>query len=276
LKWNLHVRVLLLFPALVFLSASCAAEGDRVPVGIVDRVDGRWQRAQDRRQLVRGELLFDDETVTIEHTESGSLEVLLFHSQGAIWHQDCSRAKPCEGSYRPPGDDSRKSSFWAFLSSYWNEGHRLPEITLGSRGIEGNMLSDVVVVRSGQSTDLAPALKKVPPGSYNLKLTPAPDSASVKSLTPHELTLEIKRDKAAQVDGLNTGLYVAALSRADGDTLGSSKLLLVAAESNRPLLDKWRDIEKTAEEWSADHPDTVEILLARALYSLDAEYPATH
>jgi hypothetical protein len=259
-----------LLSVLVLLHLHAPGDSNRQPIGIVDRVDGRWQRVQDRQPLIRGDLMFEDETVTTGKAESGSLVVLLFRAQGAIWRQDC----PCDGSYRPPVD--RKSSFWVFLSTYWSEDRRLPGKILGSRGIDDNVLQDAVVIRAADHlTNLTPAFTHITSGTYQLKLIPAPESAKEKSLVPQERTLEIRSDKVVQIEGLQTGLYLATLTRADAEP-SSFKLLLVADQSDRALLDKWEQVKKMVKDWNADHPETVEILVARSLYSLDAHSSPAH
>jgi hypothetical protein len=83
-------------------------QGGIYPIGIVNTVVGGWTRFPSREPLVRGQLVYAEQAITIGRSVSGSISILLF-ADGATWRKDCSEQVPCAGPYRPtsPKADER-------------------------------------------------------------------------------------------------------------------------------------------------------------------------
>jgi hypothetical protein len=240
------------------------------PVGIVDQVNGSWQLVQPQmRFLARGELIYSGQTVFTQRTTSGSVSILMFAS-GQRWEKRCSAAAPCEGSYRPSATgDAQKSQtgFWAFFVSYWTPERQLEPVVLGSRSAGDGGPRHALLERSPAGVDLAPALEKVKPASYRLTLAPA--SSSTTSGKRQE-TFRIDPNTPSVIVQLLPGLYLLTLGTEAGETVGSSATVLVIDQTDTRIRTAWEEARAVAGAWPASDL-TIEALLVRTLYALDAQ-----
>lgn len=243
---------------------------DGEPIGIVDRISGEWWRAQDRRVLTVGELIYTGQTVLVSRpTSHASISIVMF-ATGQRWEQACREASPCQGSYRPAATDARQTGFWAFLSAFWTSDRRLDVVVPGSRSAEDHGPNHALLLRSGTSVGLGPALERVRAGSYRVTLTAAPDSPSAGSVSSFEDRIRIGPDAGAEVQGLAPGLYLLALANGAGERVGSDAAVLVVDRDDVRSEQVWKDARARMNAWSTLSPRTVDALLVCVLYALDA------
>ena len=250
--------------------AALAQTPSSQPIGIVDQVNGSWRLVQQQmRFLARGELIYAGQTVFIDRATSGSVSILMFAS-GQKWEKHCTVATPCAGSYRPSsaGDSERHpAGFWAFFVSYWTPDRQLEPVVMGSRSAGDGGARHALLERSATGVDLAPALEKVKPASYHITLAPA--SASTTSAKRQE-RLKIAPNAPVVMAQVSPGLYLLTLDTEAGEAVGSSATVLVIDKTDTKIRTAWEEARSVAGTWPASDL-TIEALLVRTLYALDAQ-----
>ncbi|SRR6266478_4756185 len=260
----------LMLVLLCFFSLASTQTGKNPePIGMVDRVSGKWIRAQDGVELRRGELIFEGQTVLVERTTSASISIFMFATL-QLWEKKCTEQSPCGGSYGPPVPTTQWGIF-ALFKSYWTPDRRLPPVLLAGRSFAGHGPNHALLQRLGTSVSLKPALEKVSAGLYTVKLSPAPDPLSVNVVSARDAAVRVGPDATPEIKGLTNGLYILTLVSEAGDTVGSNAVVLVSSSENGQVQEMWAEAKAQAQTWKAASPATVDIFLARVLYSLDAQ-----
>ncbi len=263
----LAVRAALLVAAAVCQAVPASAQGAADPVGVVDRVSGRWVSVQDRQPLSRGDLIYGDQTVMNGIPSAGSVRILLF--SGQRWEKTCTDREPCLGTFRPAVSNERSArGFWAFLSSFWKSGEQLPPVLAGSRSTGERGARNALILSEGDVADFSSAVD-VRAGHYTLRLAPAPGGSLNRTPGVIQRSIEVGQS-GISLSGVPQGLYVASLSDADGQAIGSTALVLVVPTTADAARELWAQAQQAIEGWAGAAPQTRSALLAHTLYAIDA------
>jgi hypothetical protein len=236
-------------------------------IGIVDRVNGRWIRPQDNKDLIRGDIIFRGQTVSIEFSDSGSISIVLF-ATGTVWRQACTKQNPCEGSYRPPLPAASDKGFWAFLRGYWHSEVRVPSIFAGARSIGASGPSHAVLPITKDQIDLRPALVNVTAGRYTIVLRPQDCSGDSPAESKQSATIDWKPETPTPIQALAPGLY--SLELFGPARVGSAAAVLIVGEDKQRIEDIWQDVLKRSRQWGIDS-GTLDDLYVATLCGLHAE-----
>lgn len=267
-------RYALLMTLLLLMGSASAAsspveesQAEPPSIGIVDHVSGRWKRAQDRQTLIRGQLLYANQTITTGRADTGSIGIVLF-AGNERWEKICSVAAPCAGSYRPSPTARSSRGFWSFLSSFWTAGRQLPPVVAASRGVGNDHATHALVAVDGPLVDLRPALASLTPGRYTLRLIPAP-GGSLEGAATHEVVVTLDTSRATRIPGLTFGLYLLSVVDEAGQTVGSPALVLLGGTSDART-QTWQEAASRVADWQDVGAETKSAILAQTLYALDA------
>ena len=248
--------------------SSTDAQGGAAPVAIVDRITGLWRvPSQGMRELEPQDLLYSGQTVLIDRSTSASIEVVFF-AGGQRWEKACAPAAPCEGSYRPavPAQPSTLARFWSFFAEYWQPARPAPPEIMGSRSVGPTGPTHTLLVRTGTSADLWPALARLKSGSYVVVLRRA-GGATVRDAATLTIQLAAERPQPVGVS-LGTGLYSLTVQTPSGENIGAPAIVLVGQESDTALLESWNAARLELAGWKDVSPATTDAMLARTLYAL--------
>jgi hypothetical protein len=246
--------------------SSIGAQGT-APVAIVDRITGIWRvPGQGMRTLEPQDLLSAGQTVLIDQSTTASIGIVFF-AGGQRWERVCSVSAPCEGSYRPvpPERPSALGRFWSFFAGYWQPSRPLPPELMGSRSAGSAGSTHALLVRSGESVDLRPALARLNPGGYTVTLRPA-------GRNDHEgssLAVQMNADRTQPlVHTLQPGLYSLRVQTPAADIVGADAIVLVADSGDTAIVDAWTAARAEVAAWRGVSPATVDAILGRMLYAL--------
>ena len=262
------VACLIVFNGLAYGTQS----DERVPIGIVDNVRGIWTRPQDgagRQSLRAGDLMHEGHSVFTEHSTSNAISIVLF-TTGQVWQKTCSTQEPCEGSYRLPAAAARNTGFWAFLSQYWTTKRAFPPIFAASRAAGGSGPRHSVIRAADGGVDFSPVIEGMGPGQYKLGVIGAPGSTS-ESRSRIELSVR-QGDTGSLKANVPPGLYVVTLTDEKEQAIGSSAAVLIVNEGFAAAQQTWNAAQKEAAAWTGVALTTIDSVLVRTLYTLDAEH----
>ncbi len=236
-------------------------------IGIVNRVKGPWVRPQDQRQLVRGDIIFQSQTISVEHSISSSISIILF-ATGTKWEKLCTVQDPCEGSYRPPSSRGEEMGFWSFLKSYWHFETKVPPIFAGSRSLEDAGPNHALLTPSRGAVDLAPVLANVRAGKYTVVLTPQNASRDLAE-SKRTLSIEWRPGVAVMVDAPQPGLY--SIEVFAGGPVGHAAAVLIPGENAAHAQEVWREVQNRTKHWTAADSAALDDLLLETLCALQPE-----
>ena len=256
-----------------------AQQQSRVLIGIVDRVSGRWIRPQDppndRQPLAAGTLIHEGQTLFTEHSATSSIAIVIF-ATGQVWRKVCTPQDPCEGSYRLPAPAAREQGFWAFLSGYWTPQRKFPSVFARARAAADAGPRHALLRITDGRADLAPALEGLPPAKYSIVLL-APAGSSAEGRPRQELSIQMQTGggQAATVAvALAPGLYAMAITDDAGQSVGSTVAVLAIDKGFESAQHTWTSVQQEAAGWTGVQRDTVDTLLVRTLFVLDAQHHA--
>lgn len=244
---------------------------DPLPIGVIDHVLGKWLRAQDGQPLFRGDLLYEGDTVTIGRDIKKGKLVVVFFAGGRSWEKICSDAVPCSGTHRPTPPAGPREDFWSFLSSYFKSGRKPPSALTFGRSAIARGPRHALITTAGTLADFWPALEDVPPGSYELRLNPAPEGSLEESGSAQVLSIMLHDKGPLHVQALPHGLYLLTVNDASGQAIGSNVLILLCGSETVQASKIWIEAQKTIDAWPRMDSATRTMLLGQVLYAIDAE-----
>lgn len=267
---SVPLRVAWFVGAVLCLQAMTSAQRQepREALGIVDRANGRWVRPQDKKELIRGDIIFPGQTVSIEFSTSGSISIVLF-ANGTTWHQICTKRNPCEGSYRPPSPAPPDSGFWTFLKGYWHSELRVPSVFAGARTIGDSGPAHAVLHITNGTVDLRPALANAQPGRYTIVLTRQECSHDSIPGSKQSSTVDWKAEIPTPIPAPAPGLY--ALEIFSSGKVGSAAAVLVVGDEKEGIEAVWQDVRRRTSQWTDADTGTVDDLLVATLCALHSE-----
>ncbi len=213
--------------------------------------------------------MHEGHSVFTEPSTSNSISIVLF-TTGEVWRKACSTQEPCEGSYRLPAAAARSTGFWAFLSQYWTTQRRFPPIFAASRSAGGTGPRHLLTHWAQSGVDLSPVVEGMGPGQYKLAIIGAPASTSEN----HPRTeLPVRREAAGTLKAtLPRGLYVVTLTDDNEREVGSTAAVLIVNEGFSAAQQVWAAAQKQTSTWTDVASTTIDSILVRTLYTLDAEH----
>lgn len=128
-----------------------------------------------------------------------------------------------------------------------------------------------LITTDGTQADFWPALEDVPPGSYELRLNPAPEGSLEGSGSTQVLSITLHDKGPLHVQALPRGLYLLTVNDAFGQAIGSNVLVLLCNSETAQASKTWIEAQKTIDAWPRMDSATRTILLGQVLYAIDAE-----
>jgi hypothetical protein len=268
------IRTCLFFKIAIFSllsQASLLVAADQAPIGIVKSVQGEWTCSRDAKEITPGMMILPDDRVVTDGSTSGSVSIL-FLSSGQLWTKSCSRARPCEGSYRPATAIREETGgFWSFLSGYVHSEAKVNPIFAGSRSAERGPSNALLTTSSGQ-VSLNLALASVSPGRYTGEMI-LRSSKDARQSSPRQLQIEWNGNSDTTVAGLSPGLYSFVLSKANGEQLGSPVAILIVSAGQTQAQQTWAEVKRRTASWKEADVSTIDSVLLATLVALDEQQP---
>jgi hypothetical protein len=123
----------------------------------------------------------------------------------------------------------------------------------------------------GPSIDLWPALEDLLPGTYQVRLAPAPESSLDGTGSTYTLPITIGEKGPASIKAIPPGLYLLTVMDGANQAVGSNALILVAEAAAGQTRRTWAETQHTIDSWPRLDSLTKAMLLGQILYALDAQ-----
>ena len=228
------------------------------PIGFVLSLDGQW--LADGKPLQLGQEVFAGSTLSLSPDTtiaSGRSITVVLADSTKIAHP-CDTAGAC-GFTLPASLNAPTTAFSrladAFNLIFKRSDRYVPALSRGAASVAGE-LSDAVVKIDGGRFDLAPLMRSVDIGTYELRLRSLMRDDAPPAML--RVNWNPKGSRAAQPAGVAAGLYKVSLFPAtppDADQLGDDAWILFAAS---PRYERsaaaFKNASAIAASWGADVP----------------------
>jgi hypothetical protein len=258
---------LLIGVALVLISfVACAQDYGTTPIGFVARLQGKWVRVSDGKELITGDVIFPNTTVRTKELTESSIRIAMF--DGTVWTQKCVPQPPCDaGSYAVPSPSVDQHGFLSFLASYFSAKRKVPIIFAASRSVDLDGLKDELLEIKGQTIPLSGILQRIPSGRLRLTLS---EPISGK-MGPSE-EVDWPNQSTMHIGNLPPGLYALDVYDQNNQRIGEPVAVLLLDSTKYPhALSEFRAASALAEKWDDIDSISLRSFLICTLYAIDLE-----